>query len=227
MFKTVRDMLGKIAPANPLYATIVWKAAEMQSTIPLTGNYFEFGVFEGKSFIQAYRAYQNFFSREAFNKMKFYAFDSFAGIPVPRGVDTAVRSFSGGECFCTREKFEHNLVKSGVDLTKVVIVEGWFENTLNIALAGAIQQGSAVFVHVDCDLYQSTSVVLDFITQYLTNGTIVSFDDWYLFGGHPELGQHRAFAEWRNSNDGWYVEEFQKEATTKNSFVLNRKGLVK
>ena len=53
---------------------------------------------------------------------------------------------------------------------------------------------------IDCDLYESTVPVLDFITPYLAVGTVIVFDDWRCFRNHPDFGEQRACREWLESN---------------------------
>ena len=49
----------------------------------MPGDYLEFGVFRGGTFAPAY----HFASRRALPHMRFYAFDSFQGLPPSEGVD--------------------------------------------------------------------------------------------------------------------------------------------
>ena len=56
------------------------------------------------------------------------------------------------------------------------------------------------FVHIDCDFYSSTKLVLDYIKPYLQNGTIILFDDWHTFKGNYEYGEKKAFEEFREKN---------------------------
>ena len=53
---------------------------------------------------------------------------------------------------------------------------------------------------IDCDLYEATLPVLDFITPYLAVGTVIVFDDWRCFRNHPDFGEQRACREWLESN---------------------------
>jgi O-methyltransferase len=49
-------------------------------------------------------------------------------------------------------------------------------------------------IWVDCDLYESTVPVLDFITEYIQDGTVIIFDDWYSFRADPDRGEQKALA---------------------------------
>jgi hypothetical protein len=75
-------------------------------------------------------------------------------------------------------------------------------------------------VTVDCDLYESAKVVLDFMTPLLTAGSVLVFDDWFSFRGDPAFGEQRACAEWRAENPKWDLVEYQKEGPWRNSFIV-------
>ncbi|WP_044252706.1 hypothetical protein [Isosphaera pallida] len=77
-------------------------------------------------------------------------------------------------------------------------------------------------IDVDCDLYSSAKVVLEFITPLMVDGTILIFDDWYCFRGHPQRGERAAFAEWSAGLPHWVFKEYQKEGSWRMSFIANR-----
>ena len=80
----------------------------------------------------------------------------------------------------------------------------------------------AALIWVDCDLYESTVPVLNFITDYVQDGTIIVFDDWFSFKGNLNMGEQRAFREWLKKNPSIRATEFHRFATG-NSFILHRK----
>jgi hypothetical protein len=73
---------------------------------------------------------------------------------------------------------------------------------------------------VDCDLYESTVAVLDFITDYLQDGSILIFDAWFCFRANPNRGEHRAFQEWLKKNPQITARQYQKYALYGNSFIV-------
>ena len=83
-------------------------------------------------------------------------------------------------------------------------MEGWYSDVLNDSLPGQIGLSKVAIALVDCDLYASTILALDFLASLLVDGAIIIFDDWFLFRGHPDLGPRRAFREWQAK-----VPEFQ------------------
>ena len=61
--------------------------------------------------------------------MRFFAFDSFQGLPELDGVDKQTNYFKENEYKSTENQFRANLVKAGVPLEKVTTISGWYEDT--------------------------------------------------------------------------------------------------
>ena len=182
------------------------------------GDYLEFGVDQGKSFASAYSIAQ----RHNLTAMRFYAFDSFKGLPPIEGVDQEVGQFKEGEYSCSEPQFLGNIKNKGVDLSKVITVPGWYHESLNKATKKKLKIKSAAVIWIDCDLYESTVPVLDFITDYVVDGTIIIFDDWFCFRGSPKRGEQRAFREWLSRNPVITASEYYKHGFYGNSFILHR-----
>jgi O-methyltransferase len=219
--------------------TIVYKAAQFASAEHVPGDYLEFGSFEGKSLVQAFGAIEEVYGdryadvethsreyrekvRELWQRMRFFAFDSFQGLPPVSGIDAESSDFAEGMFGCSLEDFLANVRAAGVDVDKVTAVPGWFDETCSPKTVERYGMRHAAIVHVDCDLYRSAAVALDFIEPLLVDGTVLIFDDWYAFRGNPGLGEQRAFREWSSRLRGWTFTEFQKEGPWRNSFIANR-----
>ena len=183
----------------------------------VAGDYLEFGVYQGCTFTDAWDAAR----RYGMSDMRFHAFDSFQGLPEPDGKDRD-GGFSGGQFHCEREKFEAILRRRKVDMSRVSIHEGMFDETL--ATPGSLRSagiGQASVVWIDCDLYASTVPVLRALGDVLVDGTILVFDDWYCFNGRPDRGEQRACAEWLAANPGIRLVEYQKFHWGGASFIVN------
>ena len=90
-----RKFIGKIAlPDPPKYIDL---AAQWKTWHNIEGDYCEFGVYTGRQFIHAYRS----ISQNSHGE-RFYAFDSFEGLPKPEGVDLVYPQFSQGGLTATR-----------------------------------------------------------------------------------------------------------------------------
>ncbi len=183
----------------------------------IEGDYLEFGVANGTSFIFAYQAAQKF----NLKSMRFYAFDSFQGLPEIRNIDAEVKNFKEGMFNVAESEFLKRLKKDNVDLSKVQTIHGWFNETLTNETKMNLLIKKASVIMVDCDLYESTVPVLDFIVDYLQDGTIIVFDDWFCFRGNPNRGEQRAFREWLKRNPSIKVSEFHKYGAEGNSFIVH------
>lgn len=166
----------------------------------LEGDYLEFGVYRGYSFA---RAYNRFSSKESKNR-KFIAFDSFEGLPESieekKPEQYKPSAYSAGESI-----FLASIKKVGVDLKDVTTVKGYYNDSLNEETAKNINLQKIAVVYIDCDLYKSTTYVLNFITPYLQLGSIIVVDDWFAHTGTPKTGIQRAFKEWMDSNQNIHL----------------------
>ena len=188
----MKNIISKIAlklfPQPSLREEIADRVMRLTSYYKIeNGDYLEFGVHLGKSFVASYKAAQ----RYGLKDMKFYAFDSFAGLPDVKGIDEVGSQFRRGDYACTEEQFKKNLQAKGVNLNKVVTVPGWYDNTLSNETKKKLPLKAAAVVWIDCDLYESTVPVLNFLTDYIVDGTILVFDDWFCFRGSPERGEQK------------------------------------
>lgn len=191
-------------------------AMEFVSISEVNGDYLEFGSYGGHSFTIAFH-----FGKH--RKMNFYAFDSFEGLPEITGIDAeGYKPFEKGEYACGLQKFKESISKKGVDLERVRIIPGWYKDTLNEESKEKLGIKSAAVVWIDCDLYDSATQALNFVTDYLVDGTILIFDDWFCFKGDPNRGEQRAFDEWLKRNPTIKAIEFHKFGWHGNSFIINR-----
>lgn len=157
------------------------------------GDYLEFGVYRGTSIITADRMRRRF----GLDGMRLFAFDSFAGLPEfgqDDFPDWRPLPYVRGHFAFAQEAFMRYVTKAGADPKWIVPVAGFYED---IDSVDGLER--AAIVHIDCDLYSSTQEVLRVIEPLLVEGTILIFDDWYLYpdGERAEdHGEARAFSEW-------------------------------
>lgn len=190
-------------------------AMEYVAISGLKGDYLEFGVFQGNTFVPAY----HFAQRNNLKAMRFYGFDSFEGLPAIKGRDQG-GEFREGQYSLSLDGFTHLISSRGVRLDRVNLVNGWFNQVLNSATKRHLPIKKAAFIFIDCDLYESTVPVLSFVADYIQSGTIIAFDDWYCFKGSPERGEHKAFKEWLDNNSSFQALEFHKFHWSGNSFLM-------
>jgi O-methyltransferase len=214
-------------------------AADFIHLFDIEGDYLEFGVFEGRSFAAAYRAISERQRRFLGPQRRFWAFDSFQGLPEPEGADvmkgkfllwdqfflgrgaTATTDFlSRGQFACSRNQFVANIQAEGVPLGAVEIVEGFFERSLVPELKQRLN--AAAIIHVDVDYYASAVSVLNFVADLIQDGTILIFDDYFCYRGHPNRGERRAFAEFLAAHPEFGATDWQHWGPTAVAFIVNR-----
>ena len=155
------------------------------------GDYYEFGLFRGYTFLQAW----NHCKELKLGDVNFYGFDSFAGLPEAQGIDQVDGRFFEGQFACSREDVEKNLAGEGVDLSKVDLIQGFYEDSLTEELRQQHPFKPVSVVLLDCDYYSSTVTALTWLEPYLEVGSILLFDDWFSYGESNELGQQKAYQE--------------------------------
>jgi len=138
----------------------------------------EFGVYSGKTI--------NHIASQT--RETVYGFDSFQGLPERWRDGIGEGSF---------RQAQHPDV-----LTNVVLIEGWFHESLPPFLEE--HPGDATFLHIDCDLYSSTKTIFDLMRERIKPGCVIVFDEYF---NHPNWleGEYKAFQEFI-SNTGLSYE---------------------
>lgn len=150
-------------------------AAALELTNPEYPHILEFGVFKGRS-LQIIRDLVT-------DKRQIFGFDSFEGLP---------EDWDGTE----RKQGFFSVNGQPPNIFNVDFFVGWFEDTIPkyLDIAKPIS-----LLHIDCDLYSSTNTVLFSLNNFIVNGTIIVFDEWYYnHKNFPENRQHeqKSFYEW-------------------------------
>jgi len=184
----------------------------------IDGAYLEFGCGNGSSLIDMFQSIKRY---PRLVDMRFFIFDSFEGLPTPIGIDAdELQRYQRGEFACDLDQYMRNVERGDVDLRRVRCIAGWYDRTLTTELKSELQIQMASIILIDCDLYESTVPVLNFITKYIQTGTILIFDDWYSYKGRLDRGEAKAFAEWLGRNPHIHAEEYHRCGRTMMSFVL-------
>jgi hypothetical protein len=116
-----------------------------------------------------------------------YAFDSFAGFPAATPDDIGGRVEETGVAPAGWSDTSPELIRSILEQDRsdgdsllqgrnvpLEIVRGYFEDTMPGHLPASI-----AFLHVDCDLYQSIRVVLEYALPRVSPGGLVIFDEYH------------------------------------------------
>jgi hypothetical protein len=213
-------------------------AARFVAMRNVEGDYYEFGIGSGRSFVFAHSRLTHWRRQWAAHHLqrglvvpdvltrpiRYFAFDSFEGLPAPSGLDASSRlpSFwQAGQFAASEASFRAGIAAAGVPLDRLFVTAGWFKDTLNEDTRVGLGGAPGCIFHVDCDLYESTRLVLEFITPLYVDGSVVIFDEWFGFRGHPAHGEQRAFSEWRERH-GINASELSRSDGQRVSFVLHR-----
>jgi ectoine hydroxylase-related dioxygenase (phytanoyl-CoA dioxygenase family)/predicted O-methyltransferase YrrM len=159
------------------------------------GDIAEFGVAGGVSLITMARVLRiREQGREGRARRTLYGFDSFEGLPSLAAEDVAAfvsnpEMRKGGFCdpVAQADLFRFVDADGGIRL-----LQGWFHETLPRFLRESPHACFAL-VHIDCDLYESTKVVLEQIWGSVAVGGLVVFDELF---DKDFPGESLAFREW-------------------------------
>lgn len=153
-----------------------------QRNIP--GAFVEFGIFQGAWVQRLYEMTEQAGLRDR----EIWGFDSFKGLSAPH-INHDSSFWKEGMYTASRAEVEKNL-----NLRKrprIKLVEGFFSDSLHTSVATSI--GKIAYARIDCDIYEPALECLNYLSQRLTHGAILVFDDWT----HDiAYGEAKAFAEW-------------------------------
>ena len=188
----------------------------------LCGVYAEFGSHEANTFCIALNTLGNYRRFGYPCKIShFFAFDSFAGMPEPKGIDKQ-KIWKASMNFTSEGKFKR-ICKT--DLYRVTTVKGFYEDILPKYKWN--YDNKIVLAYIDSDYYASAVEVLKFIKDKLAHGAIVAFDDWNCYYGDPERGEKKAFSEFRNEvKHEAHFEPFLPISFGGMSFIYLKKDLL-
>ena len=164
-------------------------AFEFKKINGVAGDYFEFGLWRGKTFCYAHQLKR----RYKLDRMELWGFNSFAGLPVIDDVKNNV--WHEGQFACSEDEFRQIVRRRGMRPADYNLVKGFYQDSLNDNLHIRLAGRCAAIVYIDCDLFASTALVLSFVERYLIQGSVICFDEYWGYRGDPNQGEQRAFRE--------------------------------
>lgn len=183
-----------------------WDALAHHSPPPFT-PYYEFGVGRGATLSRYLDAIESFSRAQASPQVNFpvYLFDSFQGLPEPRGPEDFSSEWRKGsfahDVAEIREVFRARHIDP--DSRNVHFVVGYFEESLTSRIATELKPNPPAIVTIDVDYYSSTKTVLDWLASFLPSGSFLYFDDIYSFYGNPNYGQLKAISDFNRAGKGY------------------------
>lgn len=179
-------------------------------------DYLEFGIFRGFTFWYTQALAQDM----GIQDIRFFGFDSFFGLPPLTRIDED-GEFQEGAYTSPKQDTEKFLNYYGVDWKRTFLVEGWFDKTLNVQTIQKYQLRKCALCVIDCDLYESTQYVLDFIEPLMCDRSVILFDDWTSFNNDPTKGEQKAFSEFLAKNTHITAESFIEFGGHGKGFILH------
>jgi O-methyltransferase len=204
--------IGWLDYEETIYRTFEYQYWENESNVIPFGNYYEFGLLNGASFLRCYRALTALAKDLGYPGVnefgvRLYGFDSFEGLPEPGESDRRT-GWERGAMACGRDKFEEIMDRQRVPREAYHLIEGFYQNSLTAELRDSLKDNKPSLVMMDCDFYSSTKTVLEWIRPLLRDGTFFMFDDIWAFMGHPDFGELRAIREFNASGPGLLVPHY-------------------
>lgn len=187
------------------------------------GDYYEFGVFKGHTFLQAQRRAKAL----GLANMRFFGFDSFEGLPEPQGADaTETQHFYKGQYARSFEEVHQTLDTHGMDWKTAFLIKGYFDETLTAETRRRHGMDKVAIALVDCDLYASSLEALRFmgLGGMLIDKSILIMDDWDAFDCADDRGQRRALREFLGAHPQWLAEEWFRYGAYGRIFIMHRQN---
>lgn len=195
----------------------------------MRGDYYEFGVFDGRGLIRSFSAYKRHQRwleagarcRDAWRRgpaaqvteynARFYGLDTFHGMPAN---DEGNALFAPGFFDCSIETVRKRCAKNGLEGEQLCLLKGLFSETMPHLLGSSPRP--AAIINIDCDLYASTKDALAASRQLIQDGTVLLFDDYNAFCASPEKGERRALYEFQKDTgikiEPWFSYQFNAQA---------------
>ena len=152
----------------------------------IEGDYLEFGVFQGSSFLHAIRCCRKLAKlNPRLTETKFYGFDSFAGFGSLHEEDK--HPYYTDENFTTSlSQVEHRIRKASDNIT-FQLIPGFFNESLRPG-AQKYEIEAARIIFIDSDTFASSSQALAFCLPTIRQGTFIVLDDYFSYRGRKDRG---------------------------------------
>lgn len=203
----------------------------------IPGDYLEFGIYRGETLARTfallcshwedYREIERVqgvpiaYDERYLDSKRFIAFDSFQGLPKSSAHDRPLHFVQGVYKASTAE-VRQAATTVGLTEDRLLLVEGWFADTLTRATKQRLNLQTAAIVFIDCDLYESAVEVFHFISNLITDGSVIIVDDYFRYKGHPRRGMRRALSDWLAANPEIAVTELTRCSANRVAFICHR-----
>ena len=159
----IRNVSGDIYDNSSKFYQInkIWHNIKLDQ---ITGDYIEFGIYKGKSIYHSFKVAKKL---DIQKNILFWGLDSFEGFPVEN------HNFYKNENFKTSYTKTKNQFKK---FKEIKVIKGFFKESLRTQELVNIKNIS--FAFIDCDIFESTIDIFDYLKPRLTNGSFIMIDDY-------------------------------------------------
>jgi hypothetical protein len=201
-----------LARAHPLFDHTFAKVMALKKAFYsveldcLEGDYLEFGVYQGTSFVAALQSWRSVRGDRS-PRRRFFGFDSFEGFKYSEAKDRHP-VFVEGEFKVDYERVRRRISRRFARHAEWRLVRGYLEDSIAGRSPTDFGIEKAAVILIDLDLGKPTKVALDFVRPALQEGTVVLFDDYMAYRGRPDLGEQGALADFERENPGFAFRRF-------------------
>ncbi len=188
----------------------------------IEGDILEFGVSKGTSLIMLDKLVTSLIRERHHRECRIFGFDSFDGLPNPKGQDKKHLKFRRGTYKSNKDGVIKRLEENKADIQNISLVDGWYNEVLTPELRQSLGINRASFINIDCDLSESTIAALNWCEPLIDQGTIINFDDWFCYQGRPDHGEQLAFQQFLSENPDMTATSFSTYSWHGKSFIINR-----
>ncbi len=159
----LRNVSGDIYDNSSKFYQInkIWHNIKLDQ---ITGDYIEFGIYKGKSIYHSFKVAKKL---DIQKNILFWGLDSFEGFPVEN------HNFYKNDNFKTSYTKTKNQFKK---FKEIKVIKGFFKESLRTQELVNIKNIS--FAFIDCDIFESTIDIFDYLKPRLTNGSFIMIDDY-------------------------------------------------
>lgn len=218
--------------AKKIHQEAILRCLEYTSISGVVGDVMEFGVLAGWSariFAETMRDLM------VMGNLRLY--DSFDGLPdYDSEIDQKSFEISGRNLWSDKMQFSQDFISQEpgsfdvqirnnlsyiIRRERIIIHRGFYKNTLKEPITA-----KAALIHIDCDLYQSTSEVLWGLFEHgcIQDGCVVMFDDWNCNKANPNFGEKRAFQEFLEKQKRFTASQFFTYGFNGAAFILHERA---
>ena len=147
--------------------------ALLEKTRDVDGDVAECGVWQGESIVPiAYHVKQSGKNKTVFGLDSFEGFDDTIALDLKLGGAEDEQKKIGGFNDTSLDKVKEKVERFGVD-SHTRLIKGYFQKTLS-----QIEDRCFSFVHLDCDIYESYKVCLEFFYPRMSPNGVILLDEY-------------------------------------------------